>query len=203
MNTKFTLTTIILTSALLLGFGLTAHAECFIGGNISAEPNTDPAFTDWKYTATITWDTDSQYALSHLDLILDYSTGTCMCDDLSDALFFEGLPGISEGDPMGCEVEYETTLECDGDPSIPGVEGILFKLEPVSLECEPGVTGTLTFTFYSDYSPAPIDEEILLLIDKHGQQACSGTLSGMFPALSCDPVSSQSVSWDAMKGLFR
>ena len=203
MNSKLTMISTILTFILVLGMGAAAQAACFIGGDIAASPNTDPMYPGWKYTATITWDTGSQYALSHLDLILDSATGTCVCGDLADALVFEGIPGYSEGDPMGCEVEYETTLECNGDPSIPGVDGILFKFEPVSLECEPGTTGTATFVFYSDLGPAPINEEILLLFDKQGLQACSGNLSGMFPSLICDPVANQPVSWGAMKGLFQ
>ena len=203
MNTRFTLTTLILTTALLLGFGTLAQAECFIGGDITAEINTDPAYPNWKYTAAISWDTGTQYALSHLDMVLDTGLGTCTCGDLAAALFYTGIPGYSEGDPMGCEVEYETTLECSGDPSIPGVDGIIFKFEPVSLECEPGTTGTGTFVFYSNYGPAPIDNEILSLIDKHGQLTCSGYLAGMFPSLTCDPVSNEAVSWDAMKVLFK
>ena len=137
MQTRFTLTTMILTAVLLLGISpvaLSGQGECFLSGNITAEINTDPAYPDWKYTAVISWDTGSQYALSHLNMILDSGTGTCTCDLLADVLVFEGISGYSEGTPMGCEVEYETTLECDGDPSIPGIKGILFKFEPISTE---------------------------------------------------------------------
>ena len=202
MNTKLKLTTTILAATLLIGFSGLAQAECFIGGDIAAEINTDPAYPNWKYTATISWDTGTQYALSHLDLVLDSSAGTCACGDLQDALVYYGIPGYSEGDPMGCTVEYETTLECNGDPSIPGVNGILFKFEPISEDCEPGTTGTATFVFYSQYGPAPVDEEILVLYDKFGQHACSGTITGTFPSLTCDPVGNQDITWDAMKGLF-
>lgn len=180
-----------------------AYADCYIGGNIAAEPATDPMYPSWKYTATINWDTGTQYALSHLDMVLDAANGTCTCADLAQFLVYEGISGYSDGVPMSCQVEYETFLECNGDPSIPGDEGIIFKFEPVAAGCEPGTTGTATFTFYSDLPPAPIDEEILLLYDKFGQHACSGFLSGLFPGFACDPVSSESTNWDAMKGLFR
>lgn len=191
-------------SIVMLAFVSVAQAECYIGGDITAEMNADPMYPAWKYTATISWDTGTPYALSHLDLLLDTATGTCMCSDISDNILFEGLYGTSDG-MSGCEVSYETTLECDGDPSIDGVEGILFKFEPIEDEsgCDPGTTGTGTFVFYSDIGPAPIDEEILVLFDKFGQLNCSGYLSGFFPGLSCDPVSTEATSWDALKGWFR
>lgn len=191
-------------SIVMLALASVAQAECYIGGEITAEMNTDPTYPAWQYTATINWDTGTPYALSHLDLLLDTATGTCMCSDISDNILFEGIYGTSEGEG-GCEVSYETTLECSGDPSVPDVEGILFKFEPIEDEygCEPGTTGTGTFVFYSDIGPAPIDEEILVLFDKFGQLNCSGNLSGFFPGLSCDPVDTEPATWDALKSLYR
>jgi hypothetical protein len=203
MKTRLTLITLMLTFALMPGAGAIAQTECFVTGAITAEVNTDPGYPGWKYTAVISWDTGSVYALSHLDMILDSSSGTCSCDDLANDLVFAGILGTSNGDPADCEVEYETFLECDGDPSIPGDEGIIFKFEPIEGDCEPGTTGTGTFAFYSDLGPAPIDEELLSLIDKFGQLTCSGYLTGQFPSLACDPVSNGANTWDAVKGLFR
>lgn len=188
----------------MLAFASVAQAECYIGGEVAAEQNLDSMYPAWKYTATISWDTGTPYALSHVDMLLDAAAGSCSCLDLSDALVFAGIAGYSDGEG-GCEVTYETFLECDGDPSIPGVDSILFKFEPVEdgSGCEPGTTGTGTFVFYSDLGPAPIDEEILLLVDKFGQLSCSGYLSGVFPGLECDPVGAEQSTWDSLKGLFR
>ena len=72
-------------------------------------------------------------------------------------------------------------MECNGDPGISGLEGILLKFEPIDSECEPGTTGTLTFSFFSDYGPATIDEEVLALFDKYAGLFCSGYLIGRFP----------------------
>ena len=38
--------------------------------------------------------------------------------------------------------------------------------------CEPGPTGTWTFVFYSDLSPAPIDRGHPPVVDKHSSEHC-------------------------------
>ena len=104
----------------------------------------------------------------------------------------------------GCVVDYDGFLECKGDPSIPGVEGILLKFEPVEAEgCEPGNTGTASFIFYSHLGPVPVDEDLLSLVDKYGLQHCFGYLAGDFPGMPCDPVSDDPTSFGSLKGLFR
>lgn len=178
-----------------------AQAKCYLGGEITAARTTDPNLPNWEYTAVIDWDTVTQYALSHLDLLLDTANGNCSCAELAADLYWVGVAGKAVGEE-GCEVEFEASMECRGDPSIPDLDGILLKFEPIGMECEPGPIGTATLTFYSDQPPAPIDEEILLLFDKFSGLACSGYLSGVFPGLACDPVSSESMNWDALKSTF-
>jgi len=188
-----------LAAALLLpGLGF---AKCYIGGEITAERNHNPLYPDWKYTAVIEWDTVSRYALSHLDILIDVAEGNCRCTDVAPEIVWWGVSGQAVGE-NDCVVEFETELNCNGDPSI-GLEGILLKFEPIEMECEPGTIGTATLFFFSDREPAPIDEEVLLLFDKFGQLTCSGYLSGVFPALPCDPVDAEGMSWDTIKGLFR
>lgn len=181
-----------------------AMAECFIGGTITAVSNPDPMGPNWMYTMVITWDTGNNYSLSHANLLMDIEAGTCVCQDFVAALSWDYPAGSSDGTPMPCTVDYEAFLECSGDPSIPEVEGILLKFEPIeNEECEPGPTGTGTFVFFSNLPPAPINEEILTVVDKHAQEYCFGYLTGDFPAMACDPVGAEKANWGGLKGLFR
>jgi len=199
---KKSLTTLLLVMLVMTSAQL-ALAECSINGTIEAGENTDPAGPGWVYTMTINWDTGTVYALSHMDLLLDIAGGTCSCADFMDAISWDDPIGYSDGHPS-CTVNYVGNLECAGDPSIPDVDNILLKFEPIEIEgCEPGTTGTATFVFYSDLAPAPVDEDILSLVDKFAGNSCFGTLSGDFPAMSCDPVEIKNVQWGAAKGLYR
>lgn len=181
-----------------------ALAQCFIGGTITASPNPNLSGPNWMYTMEISWDTGNNYSLSHANLLIDPGLGTCTCQDFTDALSWDSPIGTSNGYPEPCTVEYEGFLECGGDPSIPEVSGFLLKFEPIEDEfCEPGPTGTATFTFYSNLPPVPIDEEILSVVDKHAQEYCFGNMSGDFPAMACDPVGTQDSSFGSLKGLFR
>ena len=181
-----------------------AMAECFIGGTITASANPDPLGPVWMYTMELSWDTGNNYSLSHANLLMDPGLGTCLCADFMDALSWDYPVGSSNGYPDPCTVEYEGFLECEGDPSIPEMTGFLLKFEPIEDEnCEPGPTGTGTFIFYSNLPPAPIDEEILSVVDKHANEYCFGFLAGDFPAMACDPVGNEDSSWGNLKGIFR
>lgn len=180
--------------------GLSA-AMCSVDGHIEAEMIDDPDMPMYMYTMTVMWDMDSPHGLSHLDLVVDVQGGTCDCSDFSDAITFGA--GSSDGE-YDCTVEYMTYLECGGDPSIPDIEGILFKFEPDESEgCEPGPTGTGTFVFYSDLAPVPVSEEVIALVDKAGQESCTGMITGVFPGMACDPVPTAEKSFGTVKSLFR
>ena len=191
--------------ALILVCGsLPAQAVCFLGGTITASSNPDPEGPTWMYTMEISWDMDSQFALSHVNLLLDPGLGTCLCQDFHDALMWGSPAGSSTGYPDDCMVDYDAYLACDGDPSIPGVEGFLLKFEPIEGgSCEPGPVGTGTFVFYSNLPPAPIDEDILSVVDKFSGENCLGSLAGDFPGIPCDPVANEDATWGSLKGLFR
>lgn len=174
---------------------------CSIDGHIAAEMTGDPDLPLYAYTMTVNWDMDAPYGLSHLDLLVDILGGTCDCSDFSEAITFGS--GTSTGDD-DCTVEYEAFLECNGDPSIPGVDGILFKFEPIEDEfCEPGPVGSGTFVFYSDLGPVPVNEDILAVVDKAGQESCTGTITGVFPGMSCDPVPTDGGNLGSLKSLYR
>ena len=178
-------------------------SECSISGTITSEMINDPGLPAWQYTLVLTWDTGTPYALSHANLLMDIPGGTCTCDNFVDALTWFSPMGSGPG-TGGCMVDYQGFLECDGDPSIPEVDGILLKFEPIEAEgCEPGNIGTATFVFYSHLGPAPVDEDLLSVVDKYAQEHCFGYLPGDFPSMPCDPVSDDPMSFGSLKGLFR
>jgi hypothetical protein len=201
---SFRLAFLFVATSLLLAGVAVAQDECVITGTVTAELNIDgPDLGAWCYTLELVWDTGSDYALSHFDFLLDNPDGNCSCDDFADALAWEDPAGSSNGEPDDCTVDYALYLECEGDPSIPDVEGILLKFEPYEDdECEPGPTGTGIFVFYSDLEPAPIAEDNLFLIDKFAGFACSGEVTGVFPGLACDPVASEHRTWTGVKSLY-
>lgn len=180
-----------------------ALAQCAINGHIAAAPSGDPMLPTWEYTLVVTWDTGSVYGLSHINLLIDPAGGSCSCDDITTALTLVNPAGTSEG-VGGCTLAYNAFIECRGDPSIPGVNGILLKFEPDESEgCTPDFIGVATFVFYSEMSPVPIDEDILSLVDKFDGNYCFGNVTGFFPGLVCDPVPNQDSSWGRIKGLYR
>ena len=195
-------TMIALTFALLTlaaSAALAAPAACSIEGQITAGPAglSDPA--PFVYTLTVTWDTGNRYALSHFEVFLDESN--CACEDLSLALIIPDPAGESSSPESG-PVSYASWVECNGEPSL-GLDGQFLKFEPLPGEMdEPGTTGTGTFSFYSHYPPAPVAPLNLFLSDKNGQYSCQGTLTGVFPALPCDPTGTTPLTWGSLKSQY-
>lgn len=189
--------------AVLVGAGSTsALAQCSISGHITAAPSGDPGLPAWAYTLDLTWDTGVDFALSHADLLIDPVGGTCDCGEVQSALTLVNPVGSSDGEG-GCTVDYDAFVECNGDPSLPDVDGILLKFEPIEEGCEPDNVGNATFVFYSDLAPVPVDEDVLSLVDKFANDYCFGNLSGEFPGLACNPVPEAGTPWGSVKGLYR
>ncbi len=163
---------IILTALSVLLIGPAARA-CEINGIIEADMNPDQnGLGIWKYTLTVTWDTD-HHGVSHIDLLVDDGVN-CDGQDLVDGLAFEDIVGTSDGDPSGCTVEYFALLEGNGDATHPDIDGPIIKFEYVEDQgCEPASTGTAVLCFYSDYPPGDIDEPNLFIADKHAQDSAS------------------------------
>ena len=195
------LSLVVLTSA-QFALAQISTSDCSLIGTIEASANNAPTGPSWVYTLNLTWDTGSQYALSHLNLLMDVEGGSCSCGDFMAALSWDGIIGTSTSD--SCSIDYKGHLQCSGDPSIPGVDGILLKFEPIEgLGCEPGTIGTATFVFYSNLSPTPIDADVLSLVDKFALNSCFGSLTGDFPSMSCDPVTTETMDWGSAKSLYR
>jgi hypothetical protein len=181
-----------------------AGADCEIYGTVVSEPNTiNPSLGAWLYRLLVSWDTGSQYAMSHIDLIMDVDNGNCDCAELQDAINWGEYIGSGLGDPLPCLLFYEGEVLCNGDPSI-SEPGIVLKFEPLeSEECEPGTGGTATITFFSDYPPGTIAEPNLFLLDKYAGFVCYGPITGDFPSIPCDPVNSEETSWGLIKQLYQ
>jgi len=202
MKTMRLITGVVLAGA-FFATALPSLAQCVMTGNIESAMTSDPNLPAYEYTLTVEWEMGSGHGLSHLDLVVDLLGGTCDCSDFENAIMFSEIAGQSDGED-DCTVNYMAELECSGDPSIPEVDGILFKFEPIEEEdCEPGAMGTGSFVFYSDLPPVPVDEEFLALIDKGGQESCTGSITGVFPGMACDPVSNIPKTLNSMKSLFR
>ena len=74
-------TLLTLTAILLLSGFADAQGQCLLSGDIQAEMIGDPGMPMYMYTLSVTWDMDSSYGLSHLDLVTDIEGGTCGCLD--------------------------------------------------------------------------------------------------------------------------
>ena len=200
----------VVATILLAATGGSALAQCTISGEVTAAETTDPTLPAWEYTLTATWDTGSMFGLSHFNLLVDLTGGTCDCQEVMDSIVLVNPSGTSDGVTSGpgggdpCTLDYNALWECDGDPSIPGVEGIILKFAPdESLGCEPDVAGSVDVVFYSDLPPVPIDEDVISMSDKADLNYCFGTVSGVFPGMPCDPVPNKVESWGGLKGEYR
>ncbi len=102
-----------------------------------------------------------------------------------------------------CTVYYIAEFKCDGDPTVPGLERILVKFEPmVDQECEPGPRGSGTYCFYADWPPVAVSSGNLLLVVKAGQRVYYGELSGYLPGCAF-PSATESLSWSTLRQIYR
>ena len=183
--------------------GTDATRPCFITGHISGEMNLEaPELGFWRYTLSVTWDTGGKLALSHFNLSFGESS-ECSCEDFETGLNWQEFLGWSTGLEPGEETGYRSLLECDGDPSM-GLRDPLLKLEPDQTSYKgPGVIGRGEVVFYSDYAPWRIKTENRFMSMKFGQESCYGPLTGMFPALPCDPTPETPKTWATIKQYYR
>jgi hypothetical protein len=170
---------------------------------VSAQLSTDPGFEGlYKYTVTGSWDV-TRFGLSHIDFFLQLKDLECICDP---AVVKFGTPaGTSDGvgDEGPCVVNYEGLYYCMGDPSIPDeLQAPTIKFNSINGDCEPGVTGTGTWVFYSPFPPAPFSVDPAGAAIKHGQLVCVGQLAGTMPMGDCS-TPTRATSWGQMKASYR
>ena len=171
---------------------------------VTAAPSNDPGFLGlYKYTVTGNWNVN-QYGLSHIDFFLALKNLECICDPR--VVKFPLPAGTSTGMNAGgaCVSTYDGVYNCKGDPSIPAeLRAPTIKFDPPNgTTCEPGVSGSGTWTFYSPFPPAPFSVYADGVAIKHGQQVCTGNLAGQMPMGDCT-TPAQAMSWGGVKGLYR
>ena len=170
---------------------------------VTAELSTDPGFEGlYKYTVTGTWDV-GQFGLSHIDFFLTLKDLECICDPR--VIQFADPAGTSDGEGLTdpCKVEYEGKYNCTGDPTVPSeLQVPTVKFNAIAGDCEPGVTGTGTWVFYSPFPPAPYSVDPEGVAIKHGQQVCLGPLAGTMPMGDC-ATPAETKSWGGVKAIYR
>lgn len=168
---------------------------------VTAQLSNDPGFVGlYKYTVTGSWDV-TQHGLSHIDFFLQLKDLECICDPR--VVKFPVPGGTSNGEPAPCTVQYAGEYNCMGDPTVPlELRAPTVKFNAVGGSCEPGVTGTGTWVFYSPFHPGPYSVDPEGSAIKHGQGICVGSLSGTMPLGDC-ATPARTTSWGNMKSLYR
>lgn len=152
----------------------------------------------WVYELSMSWE-NPKHPLSHLDVLLDDS-GRCSVDDIEGELgFAEGAAvGTGEG---GCQAAFQVSIR-PGDET-QGPDAVVLRLEPVENGlCKPARAGAVTVTFSSLREPAAIQADNLFVVEKYTEEQAKGGLRGYFPALPCNPVGNESMSWSSLKSMY-
>ncbi len=165
-------------------------------------PN-DPGFEGlYKYTVTGSWDV-TQFGLSHIDFFLALENLKCVCNPAVVKVPDPAGTSDGEGDVEPCKVEYEGQYNCMGDPTVPAeLAAPTVKFNTIEGDCEAATTGTGTWVFYSPFAPAPFSVYPNGAAIKHGQDVCTGDLSGQLPEGDCS-VPASPTSWGALKVSYR
>ncbi len=190
-------TTTALLFLALLGLATAAGARDygFIQGRITAERNTyNPDRGAWRYTFTVSWQSSTQHAISHLGLLL--GLGGCTCEDLAGVFLWDDPNALFH--ERHCP-DIESKFECHGDPGLE-TDDPVYKFEFVAVRgCDPQPSGHYQVQFLSDLPPYPITRSNRFLTAKFGQERVDGEITGVFPALQCNPIASETVSWGQVK----
>jgi hypothetical protein len=194
-------------AVMLLALALPCAAVCesSIGGTITAtDLSSRPDLGAWEYILEMSWNTGSDRNLLHFSLFLDDLARGCSCSQLQTAVTPGDTVGYSlPGGRIVCEVYYYATFECAGDPALP-VLGQLLRFHPyIDPACETTGMGYGTFSFFSDEPPVPISSSNLYLVDDWEEFVAEGAVSGVFPALACDPARPDRVTWGGLKSIYR
>ena len=170
---------------------------------VSSQVSTDPGFEGlYKYTVSGSWDV-GRYGLSHIDFFLTLKELECICDPR--VAQFATPAGTSDGEGLTdpCTVLYEGKYNCKGDPTVPAELRVpTIKFNAVNADCQPGVTGTGTWVFYSPFPPAPYSVDPQGVAIKHGLQVCLGPLAGTMPMGDCS-TPAETRSWGGVKAIYR
>ncbi|NTV04069.1 hypothetical protein HGA89_04005 [bacterium] len=172
-----------------------------LSGEITAEYVGQRGIGEWCYTLAVTWQNEPNRGLSHLNLSLGAGTDCSESEINTDVLW-----GVNAGMVISSDFTREilclAQYEANGDPSLNITEPVLkFEPHPGSIR-GPGAVGWGRLVFYSNKPPAAITTPNSFLSQKFGTYSSSGQVTGVFPALPCDPVAAQASAWGEVKALY-
>lgn len=172
--------------------------EAVLCGTIMANPAGPGEPGAWRYEMRVTWDNEPASALTHFNIKLDEGDN-CTYEDIRNYLVWDVPAGEANSASSSAKLYFDADLVMDGDPGL-DIDVPLLRYTPNALsETRPGPQGVGVFVFWSDLSPWPVDEPNLLLSERFGRHYGFGELEGVFPALPCDPIPSQEMSWGTVK----
>lgn len=177
-----------------------AAAVCLVEADISASATTDPDLPAWTYTLVLNWNYNYT-PFNHWALPLDDTLRVCTCEEIQASFEFGDPIGQSSGVP-DCLIEYQGVFQCAGDPGT-DISGVVLTLMPTTAGCEPGYSGAGIFVFYSDHGPTPLNPFAEMVIVNDNLDTCGGGMTGVFPAVPCNPTSTSAMTWSAVKSLYR
>jgi hypothetical protein len=178
--------------------------DCSLTGTCTAVPNPDdPVLGAWKCCVEVIWDTGSNHALSHIDVLLGLEACDCVCEEFPFAAQNPAGTSIGEeGRSIGCSVYYRAEWLCHGDPSL-DIAAPLVKFEPIEQgSCHTTSTGEGLFCFHSDWPPVEVATPNELLARKAANDTCTGQLAGMVPDCSCGYAPVAGCTWGEIKARF-
>ncbi|MDO9693751.1 MAG: hypothetical protein Q7W56_03415 [Candidatus Latescibacteria bacterium] len=170
-------------------------------GVITAEYVGQREVGEWCYTLAVTWQNDPARGLSHVNLSLGEGTD-CTEAEINSGVLWDDLAGVVTNASFTGEIPCMAWYEPNGDPSL-NLTVPLLKFEPHPGAVRgPGPVGWGRLVFYSDKPPAQIATPNSFLSQKFGTYSSFGQVTGVFPALPCDPVASQASAWGEVKALY-
>ncbi len=172
--------------------------EAVLCGTIMAHADGPDAPGAWRYEMRVSWDNEPASALTHFNVKLDDGEN-CTYEDIRSYLIWDSPAGEGRSAGSSAMLYFDAVLEMDGDPGLL-IDVPLLRYAPNDMsQSRPGPQGVGVFVFWSDLPPWPVDAPNLLLSERFGRHYVFGELEGVFPALPCDPITSQELSWGTVK----
>ncbi len=187
--------------AILILLPATSTLASELAGNITAVYVGQRGIADWCYTLAVNWDNEPSRGLSHLNLSLGAGT-ICSEADIAADVLWDVTAGVVINSTFTREIPCQAHYEANGDPSLDITEPLLkFEPSPGSIR-GPGPVGWGRLVFYSNKPPAAITTPNTFLSQKFGTYSSFGQVTGVFPALPCDPVGAEESAWGEVKALY-
>jgi len=187
--------------ALLILVAAGAALASDLSGVITAEYVGQRGIGEWCYTLAVTWQNEPDRGLSHLNLSLGAGT-LCSESDIDAGVLWGVNAGMIINSDFTREIPCQAQYEANGDPSLDIDEPLLkFEPHPGSIR-GPGPAGWGRLVFYSNKPPAAITTPNNFLSQKFGTFSSTGQVTGVFPALPCDPVAAEVSAWGEVKALY-